>query len=281
MRINNVPIVFPTTAIDRGFALLPNIASFASSIGRPLRIIHVLGQRYRSYAERQMASALEALPSGNGLVYELLKIEKKQRRAILDEIASTTGGILAMLPTRHNFINRLLAMMSDYEKFMIEGPLPLLALPRNGALPTSIGRILFPLDLSPRSDDPLDQAAEFAKSVGAELHLLHVFGDDRLLPSEMDMQARMAARSPRELYQIDKDHIQALAERARAHGVNVVTATAEGRAHTAILGYCNAEKIDLAIMATHGPRNSEDIWHGTTTARVIKHANIPVIAMRC
>lgn len=281
MRINNVPIVFPTTAIDRGFALLPNIASFASSIGRPLRIIHVLGQRYRSYAERQMASALEALPSGNGLVYELLKIEKKQRRAILDEIASTTGGILAMLPTRHNFINRLLAMMSDYEKFMIEGPLPLLALPRNGTLPTSIGRILFPLDLSPRSDDPLDQAAEFAKSVGAELHLLHVFGDDRLLPSEMDMKARMAARSPRELYQIDKDHIQALAERARSHGVNVVTATAEGRAHTAILNYFNAEKIDLAIMATHGPRNSEDIWHGTTTARVIKNANIPVIAIRC
>jgi len=105
--------------------------------------VHVLGQRYRSYAERQMAAAIEALPSGNGLVFELLKIESKQRRAFLDEIASTTGGILAMLPTRHNFISRLLAMMSDYEKFMIEGPLPILALPRNGALPTSIERILF------------------------------------------------------------------------------------------------------------------------------------------
>jgi hypothetical protein len=144
MRINNVPLVFTTTAIDRSFALLPNVAAFASTIGRSLRIVHVLGQRYRSYAERQMAAAIEALPSGNGLVFELLKIESKQRRAFLDEIASTTGGILAMLPTRHNFINRLLAMMSDYEKFMIEGPLPILALPRNGALPTSIERILFP-----------------------------------------------------------------------------------------------------------------------------------------
>jgi nucleotide-binding universal stress UspA family protein len=281
MRINNVPLVFTTTAIDRSFALLPNVAAFASVIGRPLRIVHVLGQRYRSYAERQMAAAIEALPSGNGLVFELLKIESKQRRAFLDEIASTTGGILAMLPTRHNFISRLLAMMSDYEKFMIEGPLPILALPRNGALPTSIERILFPLDLSPRSDDPLDQAADFAKSVGAELHLIYAFGDDRLLPSEMDMAARMAARSPRELYQIDKDRINALAERARSHGVPVVVSTTEGRAHTAILNYCNAEKIDLAIMATHGPRSNEDIWHGTTTARVIKHASIPVIAMRC
>ncbi len=281
MRINNVPIVFTTTAIDKSFALLPNVASFASSIDRPLHIVHVLGQRYRSYAERQMAAAVEALPSGNGLVYELLKIEKKQYRTFLDNVASTTGGLLAMLPTRHNFINRLLAMMSDYEKFMIEGSLPLLALPRNGALPTSIERILFPLDLSPRSDDSLEQAADFAKSVGAELHLLHVFGDDRLPPSEAEKQARLAARSPRELYQIDKDRIQELADRARAHDVNVITATAEGRAHTAILGYCNAEKIDLVIMATHGPRNSEDIWQGTTTARVIKHATVPVIAMRC
>jgi hypothetical protein len=63
MRINNVPLVFTTTAIDRNFALLPNVAAFASTIGRSLRIVHVLGQRYRSYAERQMAAAIEALPS--------------------------------------------------------------------------------------------------------------------------------------------------------------------------------------------------------------------------
>ena len=81
--------MFTTTAIDRSFALLPNDAAYASAIGRPLRIVHVLGQRYRSYAERQMAAAIEALPSGNGLVFDLLKIESKQRRAFLDEIAST------------------------------------------------------------------------------------------------------------------------------------------------------------------------------------------------
>lgn len=280
MRINNVPIVFTTTALDKGFAMLPTIAAFSAALGRTLRIVHVLGERYRSFAERQMATAIEALSTTNGLTHELLAIEPKKKRVTMEEIAGSTGGILAMLPTRHSFINRLLAMMSDYEKQMIEGPLPILALPRNGALPASISRVLFPIDMSPRSDDALDQAAAFAQSVNAELHLLHVFGADGLLPSEIDTAARASARSPRELFKLDQDHIQALAERASAQGARVVTATAEGRAHTAILGYSKAEQVDLVIMASHGPRNSEDIWKGTTTARVIKDSGVPVIAMR-
>lgn len=280
MQINNVPLIFTTTGLDKGLSLLPNIAGFAATLKRNLRIVHVLGKRYRTHAERQMAAAIEALPQSDGLSHELIRIEPKQHQETISEIAGSSGGILTVLPTRHNFVNRLLAMMSDYEKQMIEGPLPILALPRNGSLPTSIRRVLFPIDLSPRSNNALDQAAAFAHAMNAELHLLHVFGDDRLLPAEVDSSIRHAARSPRELYQLDKDHVQKLAERANNSGVKTTSITAEGRAHTGILNYCGTEQIDLVIMASHGPRSSEDIWYGTTTARVIKGAQIPVIALR-
>lgn len=280
MRINNVPIVFTTTAIDKGFALLPNVASFASSIGRPLRIIHVLGQRYRSYAERQMASAIEALPSGNGLVYELLKIEKKQHRAFLDEIASTTGGILAMLPTRHNFINRLLAMMSDYEKFMIEGSLPLLALPRNGALPNSIERILFPLDLSPRSDDSLEQAADFAKSVAPNFICSMSLATTGCSLPKWTCSAYGCALTAGTVSDRQRPHPGAGRPRPRArcqrHHCHCRRSCAYR--HPGLLQCRKDRSRHYGDPRTALERRHLERHHH---ARVIQHANFPVIAMRC
>jgi nucleotide-binding universal stress UspA family protein len=138
--------------------------------------------------------------------------------------------------------------------------------------------VLFPADLAPRSEQLFDEAVALCARLGAELHLLHVFGPDRLLPSEVDAARRAAAQTPRELYDIDKEQLQSLADRAAAVGVAAVAGRAEGRAHQQILAYTRTSPIDLIIMATHGPRTTSDILFGTTTASVMRKATVPVLA---
>jgi nucleotide-binding universal stress UspA family protein len=279
MYINRGPLIFPTTAIDRSVAVLPNVAAFAAARQRPLVIVHLLGKRYEDYSKRRMAELLGKLPPEHA-PSEVIVASPHQRMPQLREIAREHGGVIATLPMRRGFLGRLMSLITDYEQLIFEGPLPVLALPPDGALPTCYRKVLFPIDLAPRSNAALDEVVTFCKNVGAELHLLHVFGDDRLLASEVNQAERAAAKSPGELFKLDKRHMEELADRVRAAGVPVTLQSAEGRAHSAILGYVKPHGIELIAMTSHGPRNSEDIWYGTTTARVIRKASVPVFALR-
>ncbi|MEN9937144.1 MAG: hypothetical protein RLZZ387_3723 [Chloroflexota bacterium] len=278
MEINKGPLIFPTTGMDRALGALPGVAAFAGALGRPLYVMHVLGKRYEEFCKRRLAETLGEL-NGQGPV-EVIVVPPKERMVRLRDIAQDEGGVVVTLPVRRGFIGRLATLISDYEQLIYEGPLPVLALPPNGALPQELRRVLFPIDLSSRSELALDEVIAFCKRVGAELHLLHAFGADRPPSVETNQTERDAAVNPTELYQVDKRQMQVLADRVSAQGVRVALQQADGRAHTAILGYVKPHGIDLIVMATHGPRSGEDIWYGTTTARVIRKADVPVIALR-
>jgi nucleotide-binding universal stress UspA family protein len=278
VRLNTGPLILPTTGLDRALVTLPGVASLAHALKRPLLVVHVLGKRYEEYSKRRVAETIAPL---NGLgPSEVRVVRPKERLAKLREIAASEGGVIVTMPQRRSFLGRLASMITDYEQLILEGPLPVLALPTRGATNAEIRRVLFPIDLSPRSEAAFDDTIAFCAEHGAELHLLHAFGADRLLAAEINQAERDAARNPAELYQVDKRHMQVLADRVRERGVPVTLQQAEGRAHTTILGYAGSNAIDLIVMATHGPRSNEDIWYGTTTARVIQRAQVPVIAVR-
>jgi nucleotide-binding universal stress UspA family protein len=278
MYINKGPLIVSTTGLDRTLGALPGVATFAAALGRPLVVMHVLGKRYEDYATRRVSETLAQL---NGAApAEVLVVRPKEHATVLRERARAEGGVIAMLPQRRSFLGRLASLGTDYEQLIIDGPLPVLALPIGGALPAAVRRVLFPIDLAPRSLPALDEVVAFCKQQSAELHLLHVFGADRLLAAEINQAERDQARTPSELYQVDKRHMQEVADRASAAGVPVTLQQAEGRAHTAILNYVAPNNIDLIAMTSHGPRSNDDIWYGTTTARVIRKASVPVLALR-
>ncbi len=278
MSVLQGPIIFVTTGLNNTLRPLPGVAQLAALFDRQLVVLHTREKRYEEYATSQIAEALAELPPASAAP-EVVVAPVKQRAASLRSIAAERGGMLAILPQRRDFVSRLLLMITDYEAMMIEGPLPLIALPRDSKVPPRVRRILFPIDLSPRSLPLLDETIELCAALRADLHLIHLFGADRLLPGELDA-ARQAAHSPKQIFDLDKQEMQRLAERARARQVVTVLEHAEGRAHQGILGYMGQHQIDLVVMATHGPRSQEDIWHGTTTARVIRDAQVPVIAVR-
>jgi nucleotide-binding universal stress UspA family protein len=272
------PLLFVSSALQAPTNIV-ELAAFAQATRRDLRILlRMPGRTDKVIFNKRLSMWRESLPAN----LQTLTIEgmlPKDVRATLSKIATKSGGLLAIHPTRRGNPSRAFNH-NDYETFLVEGPMPVLALPPDGTI-GAIHRILFPIDLSPRSDAVLDQTIELCKELGASLHLLHVYGSDRLLPSEMDMSKRLAASSPRELFTIDQQHIKQLTALASAQNVDTTTATAEGRAHEQILQYVKEHQIDLVVMATHGPRNSEDIFFGSTTIRTILKSAVPVIGVQC
>ncbi len=272
MAITDGSIVYLTSGSPESLAALPGLAGFAVALDRPLTIVAVQGRE----AGGRLDAALAALPPG--WAPEVLAVAPDAVPEMLARIAANGGGILALLPRRPHAAGRIL-LGSEFERLLRHGPLPVLALPAHGRV-TRPSRILFPADLAPRSAAAFDATLTLCRALNAELHLLHVFGDDRLLPAEQDLARRRAARSPRELLEIDQEQVRALVGRAAAAGIAARSRTAEGRAHAQICSYAASNGIDLIVMPSHGPRTLEDIFRGSTTVRVVQSAPVAVLAIR-
>lgn len=260
------PIAFLADGTRESLAALPSVQRLSADLGSQLSVLHPLGT-----ADHHLAAMVAALP---GAAPNVSAVPEADRDAAL---AHHTG-IVALRPTRRGPLLRFL-VGSSYEHLLRQGPPSVLALPDSGQLP-SVARVLFAADLSPRSHAAFDEAIALCKALSAELHILHVYGGDRLLPAEQDLARRAATTSPYELMAIDKEQLRALANRAAAQTVRAHVKTAEGRAHAQILAYAAASAIDLIVMASHGPRTSEDILLGSTTVRVIQSAPVAVLAIR-
>ncbi|MBK9709884.1 MAG: universal stress protein [Kouleothrix sp.] len=268
-------LVFLTDGTSASLAALPDVGRLADALDYRLAVLHLLDETGDSRGgDGRIAAALAALPNPSGV----LAVPEANLNPSLATLAGATGGMVVLLPTRRGPISRIL-VGNDYERLLREGPLPVLALPASGRVPP-IRQVLFPADFSPRSERHFDETVELCRTLGAELHVLHVYGADGLLPYEQDLTRRAAVTVVRDLLTIDEERLAALMSRASARGVPVRSKTAEGRAHAATLAYAAANAIDLIVMPSHGTRTSEDVFFGTTTVRVIQKADVPVLALR-
>jgi nucleotide-binding universal stress UspA family protein len=284
MALQEGPVVFLTDGSAASVSLLPQVVDFAASLDRVPNLLHV---HYRNNDESQALARhrleQEFAKMDAPLPYETIAPETVF--PALTQVADAAHapeqyarGILALLPTRRHPLHRMFSL-NNYDHLLNRGPFALLALPTEFNH-KPIAKILFPADLSPRSDDALADAIQLCQQWNAQLHLLHVFGDDDRLPDEKNPTARAAAQSPRAIMQVDLDRLQELESRATAAGISVVTKYVEGMAHRQILDYTRTQAIDLVVMTTHGARKYEDVISGTTTVQVIQKASVPVLALR-
>lgn len=242
-----------------------------------IRFAEVLRNRLCVLNIRQRSTPTPAVTIPGVLPDDVFTVWPEHVNAVLATFAASDGRLLALLPTRHRGLVRMF-VGNDFERLIRPGALPLLALPPTGALPP-LRRVLFPADFAPRSESAFTHTLALCSAFGAELHIVHVYGADALLPSETDQARRSATTTIRDLLAIDRDLLSKYATRATEAGISVQTATAEGRAHDVINRYANDQAIDLIVMATHGSRTPEDILLGTTTARTICAANVPVLVI--
>lgn len=278
MSLIGQPLVFISNGSKGSVAAIPNILTFAERLGSPTSMVLKLqGRMDDTIFQKRVAEAYEFFAEYLGRL-TLHPVRHSHVHTTLNEITHSAGGMLALLPSRRRGLGRLFTN-NDYERYLIDGPLPVLALGPGGEI-GDIKRVLFAADYSPRSDTAFAQTTELCLHLGAELHILHVYGQDGLLPSEQDLARRKAATDPKQLFDIDQEKLYQMRDSATAAGLNVNAAITEGRAHAAILDYAAEIQADLIVTATHGPRNQEDIFQGTTSSRIILKSRIPVLAYR-
>jgi universal stress protein A len=141
-------------------------------------------------------------------------------------------------------------------------------------------KILFATDFSTNARSAQDYACAFAEQFGAELHVLYVLQDMRLvMPEPATMFAVPAS---------NLDEIQASAERALAlvpdatwcTGKHVVRATRSGTPFVEIVRYAEEEQIDLIVLGTHGRSGLPHVLLGSVAERVVRKARCPVLTVR-
>ena len=135
--------------------------------------------------------------------------------------------------------------------------------------------ILLPTDGSERAAAALDHAIGAVEAYGAELHVISVVDQRVVLAADAEAKADVRA----ELAEEAEEAVADLAARADDAGVPVTTATPEGVPYREIQSYASSD-IDLLVLGTHGRTGREKRLNlGSTTERVVKAADRPVLVV--
>jgi nucleotide-binding universal stress UspA family protein len=139
--------------------------------------------------------------------------------------------------------------------------------------------ILAATEFSSTSDSAFEEAIRLAATTGAELKVIHVYDPPLSLAvpygsPELYQSAESATRKSA------VEHLERLAERARARGVEVKWILDDGFVADEIVESARREKASLIVMGTHGRRGVARVVLGSVAARVVATAPCPVLTVR-
>jgi nucleotide-binding universal stress UspA family protein len=143
-----------------------------------------------------------------------------------------------------------------------------------------IRRILVPIDFSETSDAALAYARTLADSLGASLHVVHVFNDmyGEAIAADVSgvvyesMRASAAKATKRDLFKRMPP-----ADRKRFRGT---TTMVTGIPAEAIVDCAASRAMDLIVMGTHGRRGFAHVLLGSVAEQVVRTAPCPVLTVR-
>jgi universal stress protein A len=140
----------------------------------------------------------------------------------------------------------------------------------------NVKKMLAPIDFSKYSMDALNGAADLARDIGAELHVLHVVAPRRSFfeqeSAELARETAMVEQTEEELARIKKDVL--------GNSDKVVTAVVTGPPVVKIGEYAKDNKIDLIMMATHGHTGADHLLIGSVAEKVARMSPCSVLIFR-
>jgi universal stress protein A len=142
-------------------------------------------------------------------------------------------------------------------------------------------RILVPTDFSETADAALAYAKELATTLGASLHLVHVFADPYAVAAGApDVYSAIPADArERALEEVRERLLERLDanEEVRFRGSRFVV---RGMVAPHIVEYARNQDIDLIVMGTHGRRGVAHLLLGSVAEHVVRTAGCPVLTVR-
>ena len=147
---------------------------------------------------------------------------------------------------------------------------PLLGLPPDG--PGMYDDVLYPTDGETGAEAGFDRALAAARTFDARLHVLYVADTTR--ESVTNVLGEVVDALERE----GREVVEAYVERADDRGVDAVDAVVQGRPHEAIVEYAEGNA-DLVVLPSRSRTGVTDHLLGSTTERVIRTADTPVLSV--
>lgn len=145
----------------------------------------------------------------------------------------------------------------------------------------SIRQILMATDFSDYSREALDHAVYLALTLGADLHLLHVYEIPLFVPSGETLTVRPEVqRWFVDLKESESKRLEALGDEVRRRGVRVHPILKEGPPFREILKAAEEIPADLIVLGTHGRTGLAHVFLGSVAERVVRRAPCPVVTVR-
>jgi nucleotide-binding universal stress UspA family protein len=218
----------------------------------------------------------------SGVIVNTDVIEGDPVGAILDR-AGAWGADLIVMGTHGRTGLERLVVGSVTEKVLRQAPCPVLTVPRRVVTPRSglrLGRILCPVDFSRASLRAMDYAAAFASAGGPGVFLLHVIDlvgeapgireDDVIDPPDFRGELRAEAR----------DRLKAAVPADIRARCSITEMVAMGTPHEEILRVARREGCELIVLGVPSRGTADLLVFGSTTQRVVREAECPVLTIR-
>ena len=149
--------------------------------------------------------------------------------------------------------------------------------------------ILVPLDGSKLAEKALAHAEGLAKSSGASVHLLmsmsrHYGGVTPIGGGlESDQSVARTAELGRQLEEAEiqaaQQYLDHTATNLKNLGLETIVELTTGPAHEHVIDYAKQHGVDLIVMSTHGHGGLKRMLLGSTTDRVIRSGEVPVLVV--
>ncbi|MDG5775209.1 universal stress protein [Haloarculaceae archaeon H-GB1-1] len=134
-------------------------------------------------------------------------------------------------------------------------------------------QILFPTDGSDGATVAFDHVLDIATTHDATVYILNV------VDTTQESVLQLRSDSVDILEEDGEKIVSEAADRANQRGVDTVTEVRQGEAYRTIIDYAETQGIDLVVMPTHGRRGLKRFLLGSTTERVVRRADVPVLTL--
>lgn len=289
-------IIFPTDFSPCAEGAFPYAVALAERTGATVHVLHVVvRQAYDAdnpLAYLPLESDLEEGSSeeagrrrqaqtqrlATGVSVTATEVEDSSAAAAILEFALQRDADLIVMGThgRRGMSRFLLGSVAERIVRLSDSPVLTVAGDADPVRMPHVGRLLVPVDFSPRSRQAVREAALLAETFGAELELLHVI-DESVLPTAYHADALMVddwsglhrRRSTAVLEQMARDLAPGIAVRCRVEvgdpAAVIVDAAAESQ---------------LVVIATHGLTGIRRLLMGSVTEKVVRLSPTPVFTLK-
>lgn len=202
-------------------------------------------------------------------------------KEILQIVEDTQADLVVAATHSRSGIERLL-LGSVSRKLMHTLSVPFLIIPGNmplEQLDRPLGSVLIACDFSPDSAKGVHWGIDFTQAFGAKLTMATVIENsqlEQLMKLDPQKEHDMADNLQSELHQ---KLMETLPEKYR-DSIHPETVVLAGQPHEELNKYAILNQIDLIVMGVHGRGIIENLLVGSTTDRLVRLGQFPVMAVR-